>query len=60
MVKKNDDVLKIKKKLMKKFPKESWSKLHHQLVLFGRYHCTAMKPKCLDCKLKEICIYDKK
>ena len=54
---KNDDVLKVEKKLMKKFPKESWSKLHHQLVLFGRYKCTAVKPKCDDCKLKDICSY---
>lgn len=51
----NDDVLTIEKKLMKKFPKSSWSKLHHQLVLFGRYNCTARNPKCLDCKLKESC-----
>ncbi len=54
---KNDDVLTVEKKLMKKFPKESWSKLHHQLVLFGRYKCTAVKPKCDDCKLKDICSY---
>ncbi len=52
-----DDVLTVEKKLMKKFPKESWSKLHHQLVLFGRYHCTAAKPKCDSCKLKDICKY---
>ncbi len=53
----NDDALTVEKKLMKKFPKESWSKLHHQLVLFGRYKCTAVKPKCDDCKLKDICSY---
>lgn len=55
LAKENDDVLTIEKKLMKKFPKSSWSKLHHQLVLFGRYNCTARNPKCLDCKLKESC-----
>ena len=52
-----DDVLTVEKKLMKKCPKESWSKLHHQLVLFGRYYCTAMKPKCDSCKIKDICKY---
>lgn len=57
LAKKNDDVLTIEKKLMKKFPKESWSKLHHQLVLFGRYNCTAKKPNCDKCKLTEICDY---
>ena len=58
LAKENDDVLTIEKKLMKKFPKESWSKLHHQLVLFGRYNCTAKKPKCDKCKLINICKYN--
>ena len=52
---KNDDVLKIEKKLMKKFSKEFWAKRHLQLVLFGRYHCKAIKPLCEECKLRDIC-----
>ena len=60
LAKEKDDVLVIEKKLMKKFPKDIWSKLHHQLVLFGRYNCTAINPKCDGCKLKEICKYNKK
>ena len=56
---KNDDVKIVEKKLMKKFPKEKWSKLHHQLVLFGRYHCKAKSPNCEICKLREICKYKK-
>ena len=50
-----DNVLTIEKKLMKKFPKESWAKRHLQMVLFGRYYCKAVKPLCGDCKLKDIC-----
>ena len=50
-----DDVLKIEKKLMKTFDKSLWSKRHLQLVLFGRYHCKAIKPECESCKLKDIC-----
>ena len=50
-----DDVLKVEKKLMKKFDKELWSKRHLQLVLFGRYYCKAVKPECETCRLKEIC-----
>ena len=50
-----DDVLKIEKKLMKKFDKSLWSKRHLQLVLFGRYHCKAIKPECESCKLNDIC-----
>jgi len=52
---KNDDVLKIEKKLNNFFPKEKLNRLHHQLVLFGRYHCKALKPICENCKLKGIC-----
>ena len=59
LAKDSDDVLKIEHKLMKVFKKESWSKIHHQLVLFGRYRCTAAKPMCHDCKLNNICKYFK-
>ena len=52
---KNDDVLKIEKKLEKVFKKEEWAKRHLQLVLFGRYYCKAIKPECETCKLKDIC-----
>ena len=52
---KNDDVLKVEKKLMKFLKKEEWGRRHLQLVLFGRYHCKAIKPECRDCRLKDIC-----
>lgn len=57
---KKDNVLAIENKLMKKFSKENWSKLHLQLVLFGRYYCKAIKPSCSNCKLKDICKEKKK
>lgn len=53
----NDSVLKVETKLMNKFPKEKWSKLHHQIIFFGRYHCKALNPKCNSCVLKDICNY---
>lgn len=59
IAKENDDVLTIEKKLNKKFPKEKLARLHHQLVLFGRYHCKAIKPKCENCGLKLMCKYQK-
>lgn len=34
--------------------------LHHPLVLFGRYHCLARKPKCETCKLQKDCKYYQK
>ena len=54
---KKDSVLEVEKKLTKKFPREVLSRLHHQLVLFGRYKCKAVKPLCDDCTLKEYCKY---
>ena len=56
----NDSVLNVEMKLRKKFKKETWSKRHKQLVLFGRYYCKAIKPECESCKLKSICRYYKK
>ncbi|MDR3214739.1 MAG: endonuclease III [Bacilli bacterium] len=53
----NDSVLVVEKKLMKKFSKDLWSKLHHQFIFFGRYHCKAINPNCQNCLLKEICRY---
>lgn len=57
---KNDDVIKVEQKLMRKVPKELWGKRHLQMVLFGRYHCKAMKPCCRDCRLVDICREKKK
>lgn len=55
----SDDVLEVEEKLMNTFPKERWSRLHHQMVLFGRYKCTAKNPECDTCKLKNICNFYK-
>ncbi len=50
-----DSVLEVEKTLMKKVPEARWSKTHHQLIFFGRYHCTARNPKCETCLLLEDC-----
>lgn len=52
---KDDDVLIVEQKLNKYFPKDKLGRLHHQLVLFGRYYCKAQNPNCSNCKLKDIC-----
>lgn len=59
LVNKKDDVILIEKKLQKKIPRDRWIRTHHQMVLFGRYKCKAIKPNCIDCKLKDICEYKK-
>ena len=51
----NDDVIEVENKLMNTFPKEKWLRLHHQLLLLGRYTCTAKNPKCEECKMKGYC-----
>ena len=55
IAKKIDNVLTVEKKLMKKIPKDLWSRTHHQLVLFGRYICKAKKPECDNCLFYEEC-----
>ena len=47
----------IEQKLMKAFDNNELLKMHHQLLLFGRYICTARNPKCEECLLKDICKY---
>jgi len=59
IAKKNDDVFKTEKKLNKCFKGYDLCRLHHQLVLFGRYYCKAKNPSCENCKLKNICKYKK-
>ena len=42
----SNNPLVVEKTLMETFDKSVWTKLHYMLVLFGRYYCTAKKPKC--------------
>ena len=55
IAKKNDIVYEVEKKLTEKFKDYDLCRIHHQLVLFGRYYCKAIKPECTNCKLKNIC-----
>ncbi|MCX7903755.1 MAG: endonuclease III [Caloramator sp.] len=50
-----NDVLETEKQLMENIPKEYWSRAHHWLIWHGRKICTARKPKCDLCKLRELC-----
>jgi len=53
--KEGDSVYTIEQKLTKKIPKDNMIRIHHQLLLFGRYYCKAVKPECQTCKLYDIC-----
>lgn len=37
------------------FTEEQKKTIHHPLVLFGRYRCTALRPRCGDCRLQSRC-----
>lgn len=52
---KSDSVLLVEKKLEKLFSKNIQNRINHQLLLFGRYYCTAKSPKCNNCPFSKIC-----
>ena len=33
---------------------------YHWLILHGRYICTARKPRCGDCLIRDLCQYEEK
>ena len=47
------------KQLIKNIPEELIYKAHHWLILHGRYVCTARKPKCSECGIKNACKFYK-
>jgi endonuclease-3 len=46
----------VEKDLTEGFAPEIRPTAHHWLILHGRYVCTARKPKCDECGLKELCL----
>lgn len=46
----------VEKELTAGFAPELRGKAHHWLILHGRYVCTARKPKCSECGLKDVCM----
>lgn len=49
------DVEKTEFQLQKLIPEEKWGQAHHWLIYHGRQVCTARKPACETCFLKDIC-----
>lgn len=58
--KKDDSVEVVEQKLQKAIPKQRWTKTHHQMIFFGRYHCKSMRPNCQNCPLIDICYEEKR
>lgn len=53
-------VLEVERNLLKVIPKEYLLDAHHWLILHGRYVCTARKPKCGSCLIRDLCEYKHK
>lgn len=51
----NNNPVKIEYDLMEIVPKKSWNDFCLQLIFFGRETCTARKPKCPVCPLRNLC-----
>lgn len=57
---KTKNALETDKVAEKKLKKEDLVRLHHTLILFWRYNCTAKNPKCKNCVLLDLCPYKAK
>ena len=51
---------KIEQDLMQLFPSEKWIMLAHLLIHHGRAKCTAMRPKCGECPIEDLCYSEDK
>lgn len=49
--------LETERTLVKHIPEELIPKAHHWLILHGRYVCTARRPHCMECGLRDCCAY---
>ncbi|MGD8513695.1 MAG: endonuclease III [Deltaproteobacteria bacterium] len=57
---KEKDPVKIEFELMALIPKKDWIDFSHELIWHGRRLCSARKPKCPQCPLRELCDYGRK
>lgn len=46
---------KVEADLCRRFPREDWIELHHQLIFHGRRVCDARRPNCGACTLLDLC-----
>ena len=53
---KESDPEKIERDLMKLLPEEDWILYNIHVISLGRSYCTARKPDCEHCYLKDICV----
>jgi len=54
------NVREVEDRLIKVVPPEYLHDAHHWLILHGRYTCTARKPKCPQCPVRDLCRWPEK
>ena len=54
------NVREVEDRLLKVVPPEYLHDAHHWLILHGRYTCTARKPKCPQCPVRDLCRWPEK
>jgi endonuclease-3 len=54
------DVLEVEKALLRRVPKDYLLDAHHWLILHGRYVCTARRPRCGECCVRDLCLFPDK
>jgi endonuclease-3 len=54
------NVREVEDRLLKVVPPEYLRDAHHWLILHGRYTCTARKPKCPQCPVRDLCRWPEK
>ncbi len=54
------DVSAVERAIEDNVPAEFQQHAHHWLILHGRYVCTARKPRCADCLIRDLCAYEEK
>jgi endonuclease III len=52
---KHTDATKIEQDLMRLVPQQEWVDFAHRMIHHGRRICTARKPKCPECSMREFC-----
>ncbi len=51
---------KIEQDLMQLFPRDKWIQLAHLLIHHGRAKCIAIRPKCAECPIEDLCYAEDK
>lgn len=51
----SNDPDKTEKQLMENIPKRDWSDAHHWMIWHGRLVCKARNPRCITCKVNDLC-----